>query len=150
MKPLNTLDWTQIVTGFLCGGLGGTILTLLFATRKAKVDTTLKILDTYFDNYDLRNHVKHLFKNPENFLGEDSHERARERNRVREVGNWFEIFAILYKRKVIDRKIFNELDLHIEMQEFVDAVKPHSEIFKPYYVWKNLMNLKLKGQKEIK
>lgn len=147
---MNTLTWAQIILGLLSGGLGGVILTLYFSNRRARAEMTLKIMDTYLANYDLHNHVKYLFRNPDEFQEDDSDKqkpeedpdkRKRERNKVREVGNWFEIFVVLYKRRIIDRKIVNDLDFDIEIQEFVDAVKPYAETFDPYRVWKNLMAL---------
>jgi hypothetical protein len=138
---MNTLTLVQIVLGLISGGIGGTILTLFFSGRRTRAERTLKIMDTYLANYDLHNHVRYLFRNPDKFQKGDLDKLKRERNKVRKVGNWFEIFAVLYKRKIIDRKIVNDLELDIEIQEFIDAVKLYTETFDPYRVWKNLMAL---------
>ena len=139
---MDTSLWVQIASIILGGVVGtgiGVWVTRRALTWQVRAEMTVKIMDDYFNNYDSRNRVKSLLE-PNNFPKGRSAEDIRERNKIRKVGDWYELVAILYEDKFINRRIFNKLGLEKQMCEFANAVKCY-DVLKPDKSWKSLMAL---------
>ena len=141
-EPMIALTLFQIIAGLLTSGAAGALINNLVTKKRVKTDLTLKILEEYLANFELHNHVKDRLNNFEEYKEGNSDEHKRERNKVVKVGNWFEIYTVLYKKNMIDKKLVQDLNFDLLIKDFVSSVKPYIDTLKASGYWKNMMSMK--------
>lgn len=149
--PVNTVSWIEIIVGLLgllTGGAAGALINSLVTNKRIKTDLTLKILEEYLANFELHNHVKAILNDFEKYKEGQSDDQIRERNKVIEIGNWFEIYTLLYKKNLINKKLVKELEFNVLVREFLKSVNRYSDTFKPSIYWKNMVSMKWDTKKE--
>ncbi len=97
---------------FISGGLAGAVVNSLVGQIWQRRALALKLVDRYFDTYSELAAIKTLLANP-SLLSD-----AAQRNRVRAIGDWFEIAASLYNRGKVDRALLDDLGLDTEIIDF--------------------------------
>ena len=133
---LGNYEWVPWITGGLTGGLAGAILTALVTRRRARMEGSLRLLDQYVSRFTDLETVFNLLGDRTSFSDENPN-RVKNANRVRFVGDWMEIVAMLYVRKHVDRSILSECGLIALIRDFraylLDYGKPASQFIEGWH-----------------
>lgn len=118
-----SVDWTLSVNTFLTvcgtvlfGGAAGAGLAAYFAGRRERRDVALKLVDYYLAHYAAYADVLRMLSEPTRLTDPAA------RNRLREMGDWFEIAAILLNRGRTDRALLQDIGLTAQIARFRDQV----------------------------
>jgi|HubBroStandDraft_4_1064222.scaffolds.fasta_scaffold59247_4 hypothetical protein len=105
----------RTVLDTLLGGGAAAIVTVYVSNRQEKTKISLNIINDYLQKYDEMAVVRHLLENPSELAG------ATEINRVKSLGNWYEIVAALYNSRKAERGILEQIGIKKRAQSFYTA-----------------------------
>jgi hypothetical protein len=100
-----SIQWGDLITvmvPLIGGGILGTVLTLLYKRGEKRTDIAIKLIDQFFERYEKLGEVYSLF-NME-WDPQENHE-----DKVRMMGDWFEIFSALYNNRKADRNLLDSV-----------------------------------------
>ena len=108
---------------WVTGGLAGAALTALVNRRRARIEGSLKVIEQYFSRFKDLEIVYKLLGNSNSFI---THPDAEENlNRVRALGDWLDIVAMLYVKEHVDRAILNDAELTKLIRDFRAYLKDY-------------------------
>ena len=109
------MDALQLVVPAITGGLAGGIVTALIARSRQRQELTLHLLDHFFSIYLDLGEAKGLLKQP-------SQRDPDDLNKVRRIGDWLNLVAILYRQKAVDADLLKRAVLLRELENFHELV----------------------------
>ena len=125
------MDYWQSAISLVTGGLAGALVNLYFTQRRQRVEIALELIDYFFSNYREIGEVKRILQNPTSLTN-------IEENRVRMLGDWLNLVATLCQRKVVDKRLLNDVVVFSEMLIFRNLVQGsinQSNVFNDAWKW---------------
>lgn len=115
------LSWMAWVTG----GLAGAALTALVNRRRARIEGSLKVIEQYFSRFKDLEFVYNLLGNSNSFVSQANPNAEDNLNRVRVLGDWLDIVAMLYVKGHINRAILDDAELTKLIRDFRAYLKDY-------------------------
>src|SRR3954469_21396244 len=94
----DTLEYLKLGVTFISGGLAGALVNFFTSRRRQRVEMGLKFAERYFADFDSIAEGKDLLGNAARLS------EVGNQNKVRKLGDWFELIAILSNSKYISDK----------------------------------------------
>lgn len=110
------IEVLKIAVAFLSGGLAGAVLNYLVSRRRQQVEFVIKVCDKYLDDFDEIAVCKAI-------LADSSQLRdLGQLNRVRRLGDWFELIAIYHASNYLSKQLLEKVGLFSELRKFHELV----------------------------
>ena len=114
------MDYKVVLS--IVGSLGvGSIIAALvssyIARRLKRTEITLNTIDKFLDRYDEFQEVIRLLQNPATL------QNAQNVRRVIVFGNWLEIVAAFYQRRLVDRQLLKALQFDVQLEDFRNRIQ---------------------------
>jgi hypothetical protein len=139
------MEYLPFVVSLISGGMAGAIVNLFVTRRRQRIDAALKLLDYFFSIYGELAEVKGILQSPPTLSN------PKELNRVRKIGDWFNLVASLCEKKLVDTQLLGRVGLFSEMDIFSSLVQgthvSSDTLHKSKDWWPHLYGLDLKRLK---
>jgi hypothetical protein len=112
----NALELLKLGLAFISGGLAGAIFTYFANRQRQRVETGIKLAERYLAEYDEIGACKSLLSDA------IKSKELPNQNRIRRMGDLYELVAILCDAKYASSKFVSECGLTQEMRRFHDLV----------------------------
>ena len=113
LSQMSTTDLIKTILTFMTGGLAGAALTWFTTRARHRVDNAIKVIDYFFSSYNQIANVKAIL-----LATKSSNPNDIDENLVRKFGDWFNLVAILYENKSIERGFVKNAGLADEIIAF--------------------------------
>ena len=136
MDPV-TAEYLRLGIAFLSGGLAGAVFDYFVSRRREQVGLALKIMDKYLAEFGEIGECKTILA--------DSTKLApvANQNKVRRIGDWFELISILYQSDYLSKTFLDKVGLLAELRKFHELVtqrknEPQSPLNDAWLAWPHL------------
>jgi hypothetical protein len=140
-RPLSLIIVT-VIPSFFGGGFAGAVLTWLVNQKARRTQVALDHIDQCISKQNEIAEVKGILQ----ALGQNHPFSPNEQNRVRRLGDWFEVVALLCRKHYADQKLITQTVLFKEMKDFrnrIDGARTRvNELSDAPQWWQNLYKLK--------
>jgi hypothetical protein len=110
------LEILKAVVTFVSGGLAGAVLTYFVSRHRQQVEFVIKITDRYLDEFSEIASCKDILLEPSKLKD------ASNLNRVRKLGDWFEMIAVFYDSEYLSKGLLEKVGLLVELRKFHELV----------------------------
>ena len=109
-------QWFGFVVTFVSGGLAGAIVTQVVTAFRQRRELALKTFDKYLVEFG-------PLANCKRYLAEGSYQNNESHfNEIRRLGDWFEVTAILCRRRYIHLPFIRELGLVEQLRKYHELI----------------------------
>lgn len=106
----------KIVVAFLSGGLAGAVLNYLVSHHRQQVEFVIKVCEKFLDEFSEIGACKTILANSTNLND------SVQFNRMRRLGDWFELIAIYYDSNYLSKPLLEKIGLFNELRKFHELV----------------------------
>jgi len=135
----------KITAAFLSGGLAGAVLNFLVSRHRQQVDFVIKITDRYLDEFAELAACKSILSSSSTL------QDMTNLNRIRKLGDWFELIAIFHSSQYLSKNLLNKVGLLGEFRKFHELVTQRkNETYSPLndaWLWWPTFDALIKGLK---
>ncbi|NKB38356.1 MAG: hypothetical protein GKR93_14535 [Gammaproteobacteria bacterium] len=142
---LSVINKEHNILSIILGGLAGAIVSAIYQScttesREQKA-LSIKLITDFLHMSDNWSNVLHLLDHPVLSTGTDESSK-KNYNKIVQMGNWFDITAMLYWTNSLNRSLIIDAGIRDAMAQFVEKINSHYPELKPSESkWRNIRDV---------